>query len=181
MRKITFITGNENKLAEAQVILSDYEVIGKSLDVPEIQSLDPREVVEHKLLLSHEALGEVCFVEDISFTCGALGALPGPFIKWFEQSLGNQRLANIILRHDNHRARALCTIGYVDHSGSMHFFEGVNEGVVVAARGESSFGFDPIFLPDGYDQTYGEMSLEQKSSMSHRYQALKVFDEFLGI
>lgn len=169
---ITFITGNKNKLAEAQHILEDYQLTGVDIDLPEIQSMDAREVITDKITRAYEVHGKACIVEDVSVFCSAIGDLPGPFIKYFLSELGSDGFADMISKYDDHSARFVCSVGYADDEGNISIFDGEVSGTVVAPRSQSSgFGFDPIFQPDGHDKTYVEMG-EEKHTLSGRYFAL---------
>lgn len=75
----------------------------------------------------------------------------------------------------------MCLFAYTAGPGcEVHLFEGVTEGTIVPARGPTTFGWDPIFLPDGHEQTYAEMSKEDKNAISHRYRALQKLSAFFG-
>jgi XTP/dITP diphosphohydrolase len=78
------------------------------------------------------------------------------------------------------RARFVCVLCYLDAEGIAHYFEGRCEGRIISApRGSEGFGYDPIFVPDGYDQTFAELGAKEKNSISHRNQAMLSFQEFL--
>ena len=79
----------------------------------------------------------------------------------------------------NRRATATEILGYIDTQGKMVFFEGKVEGKIVQPRGESDFGWDPIFVPDGFNKTYAEMRIEEKNKISHRKIALEKLKKYL--
>ncbi len=170
MKSIYFITGNKGKLAEVQSILGNVEALG--IDLPEIQSLDAHEIIKAKLeeAKNHQA-GEF-IVEDTSLYFEALKGLPGPLIKWFMKTVGNDGLYKIAEAFGNFSAEAKTIIGYSDAEGVISFHEGVIKGTIVAPRGEG-FGWDPIFQPEGYSKTFGELSSEEKNSFSMRKIALE--------
>ena len=172
-----FITGNSGKFAEAEAILSDVEQL--NLELPEIQSLDSREIIEAKLAAARERHDGAFIVEDTSLACEGLGGLPGPLIKWFLRALSLEQIAQLVVASGNARAEAKVTIGYVDKEGRESFFEGVQRGNITAPRGEGGFGWDPIFQPDGYAQTFGEMGREQKNEISMRRKALEQLRGYL--
>jgi len=173
---IYFITGNPNKLREAQQILDNIE--GMQIDLPEIQDRDPRKIIEAKLQTAQSQQQGQFICDDTSLCFDCLGGLPGPFIKWFLEELGTQGLYELVSKYDNHSATARCMIGY-SNGGEIQFFEGVARGTIVAPRGETEFGWDPIFLPEGHDKTYAEMDAEEKNKISHRKKALNKLKEFL--
>ncbi|HPL93203.1 MAG TPA: RdgB/HAM1 family non-canonical purine NTP pyrophosphatase [bacterium] len=173
-----FITGNKHKFAEVQAILPQVEQL--DIDLPEIQEIDAKEIIKSKLLeaLKHQS-GEL-IVEDTSLYFDALNGLPGPLIKWFMKTLGNQGLADLAAKFGNNRAQAKTIIGYARSAEEIYFFEGVVTGRIVPPSGNSDFGWDPIFLPDAYDKTFAELSAEEKNQISMRRMAVNQLKEFLG-
>ena len=177
---ITFITGNAGKFSEAQATLSGIDLAQQRLDLPEIQDLDPREVMRQKLLAAKAHGITPCIVEDSSLTFECLGnKLPGPFIKWFEETLGIDGLYALAERYGNDRATSSTLIGYLDEAGGEHYFEGSIQGRIVAPRGDKDFGYGPIFLPDGTERTFGEMEREEKYRVSSRGIAFRKLKEHL--
>ena len=158
---IHFITGNANKFAEVSVVLDGVKQL--DLDLPEIQSLDPKEIIEAKLKAALEHVPGGVMVEDTSLYLDGLHGLPGPLIRWFLKALGRDGLAKLVLSSGNDRATAKTVIGYATHKGEIHFFEGAISGRIVMPLGETSFGWDPIFQPDGHDITFAEMALRRKT------------------
>ena len=171
-----FITGNEHKLKEAGSILED--VKGIKIDLPEIQSLDSKEVISAKLNEARKHHKGSLFCEDVSLSLECLNGFPGPLIKWSLESLGAKGVAELAHKYSNHKAEVKAMIGYSD-GGEIKFFEGVVNGNIVLPRGESSFGFDPIFQPEGSEKTFAEMSREEKNSLSHRRIALQKLKQYL--
>lgn len=172
-----FITGNENKFGEVKAILPN--VLRLDIDLPEIQDVDPREIVKAKLLeaLKHSAGGFI--IEDTLLYLDCLNGLPGPLIKWFLKTIGNEGLFRIARSFNNYNAKAKTIIGYVEDPQNIHFFEGSAKGKIVAPKGESNFGWDPIFLPEGYEQTFAEMDKEEKNKISMRRIALEKLKDFI--
>jgi non-canonical purine NTP pyrophosphatase (RdgB/HAM1 family) len=171
MKKIIFITGNAGKLKEAQSILP--EIVGKSIDLPEIQEIDAQKIISAKLEEAFKHHKGAYVVEDTSLYFDCLNGLPGPLIKWFLESLGDKKLAEIALKLDNAKAEAKTLIGYIDEKGQKSYFEGKIKGKIVLPRGKEGFGWDKIFLPDGYSITFGEMAREEKNKISMRKIAFK--------
>ncbi|MDP2587579.1 MAG: non-canonical purine NTP pyrophosphatase [bacterium] len=167
---LTFVTGNKNKLAEVQAILGDVQQL--DVEVHEIQELDPHAIIKHKLdEARHHSKAEL-IVEDTSLYCDGLKGLPGPFIKWFLKLLGPAGLAKLVIGTGNTRATAKSIVGYSSPSGEIEFFEGRITGTIVEPRGPDKFGWDPIFMPEGFCQTFAEMPQDQKNKISMRRQAL---------
>lgn len=172
-----FITGNKGKYEEVKTILPEVEQL--DIDLPEIQEIDAHEVIKVKLQAAFAHHAGPFMVEDISLYLDCLKGLPGPLIKWFLKTIGNEGLTEIAEKFGNDKVTARTMIGYARSKGDVHFFEGVIEGRIVSARGERGFGWDPIFLPDGHDKTFAEMTPEEKNAISMRRIATNKLKEFL--
>lgn len=172
MKEIFLVTGNENKLREWQAIFPTGGVELKSVDIDltEIQSDDPEEIVADKAKRAYAAVGKPVIVEDVDAGLEKLGGLPGPFIKFFNKKLGKDALYKLAGK-EGEPAVVACTAAYYDGQ-ELAIVRGEVNGTVVAPRGDS-FGFDVVFVPEGETQTYGEMSQEKKNSQSHRSKAVR--------
>ncbi|OGZ08606.1 MAG: hypothetical protein A3D65_04985 [Candidatus Lloydbacteria bacterium RIFCSPHIGHO2_02_FULL_50_13] len=153
----------------------------QKLDLPEIQSLDLREVVDDKARRAYELVGSPVLVEDVSVTFHALKRLPGPLIKWFLETLGNQGLCELLDGYDDRGARAEVMFAYCD-GGEVKVFHGSVEGTIAKhPRGETNFGWDPVFIPDGHtEKTWAEMTGDEKHATSMRRIALEKLAKFLS-
>ena len=97
-------------------------------------------------------------VEDTSLCYNALQGLPGPYVKWFLDKLGHEGLNKMLAGYDDKSAYAQCVFAYVDGpNGEPKVFVGTTDGKIVPARGPTDFGWDPVFQPDGFEETYAEM------------------------
>lgn len=178
MDKLIFVTGNKSKVKEARMILSDFEIEQKEMEIPELQG--HRDIViKEKARLAAEKLSEACFVEDTSLCFTALNDLPGVYIKEFANRLRLDGLVKMLSAYEDKSAKAIVMIGFCEPGKEPICFEGVIKGTIVEPRGEKRFVWDPIFQPDGYDKTFAEMSQEEKNKISHRKKALVKFKEFL--
>ncbi len=183
-KPLTFITGNVDKLAEVQAILPF--VRGKHIDLPEIQESDLYKVVQEKLRVAVAQHTGPVMVDDTGLFLDCFASrdgsdgLPGPFIKWFLQTVTNEGLAAMAQKLGKTKARACTIIGYADGNGNTQFFEGSVSGAVVSLQGTSGFGWDHIFVPDGYDQTFARMGMEKKNQISPRALAVCKLRDFLG-
>src|SRR3989338_1679581 len=173
-----FITGNEGKLREAKTILGNVEQL--NIDLAEIQEIDPRKIIEHKLKEAMKHKEGSFIVEDTSLHINSLGGLPGPLIKWFMKTMGNEGIADIALKTNSSEATARTLIGYAKNKDEIKFFEGTIRGKIVQPAGDRGFGWDKIFVPHGYNLTFAQMSEEEKNSISMRKIALSKLKEFLG-
>ena len=177
--KMYFITGNKNKLKEVQAVLPDVEQL--DIDLPEIQEIDAHEIIKNKLLEALKHTDQEVIVEDTSLYLDCMNGLPGPLIKWFLQTVGIAGLAEIAEKLGNNKAEAKTIIGYAKNKDTVQFFEGSIKGQIVKQRGDTDFGWDPIFLPDGYDKTFAEMDQSEKNKISMRRNALNKLRDFLEI
>lgn len=188
---ITFVTGNPNKRKEVVSILGgkdseegsivgDFLIKNVSIDVEEIQgTID--EVTTHKAKSAAAQIGGPVLVEDTCLAFTAFNDLPGPYIKWFVQSLGLDGIVNMLYKFEDKSAKAICTFGYCGGPGEeVKLFQGVTHGKIVKSRGHKNFGWDSIFQPQGFDQTYAEMDKEVKNTISHRFRALDKLKEYLN-
>ncbi len=176
MNKIFFITGNENKLREAKEILGD-RIESLNINLIEIQSSDPHEIIKHKLEEAKEKYGGCFVVEDTSLYLEGMNGLPGPLIKWFLKTIGNSGLTKLTSLYGE-KAIAKCIVGYFDGEKTL-FFEGTITGKIVESNGTNGFGWDKIFQPEGYEKTFAEMNADEKNSMSHRRKAFEKLKKYL--
>ncbi len=174
---ITFITGNPGKASEVSRYL-DIKIENKSLELEEIQSLDLEKIVEDKVQRAFEKIKSPVLVEDVSFTFHALGNLPGPLIKWFMKELGNEGLCRLVNGKDRSCTATVC-YGLYDGNVIKTFSGSMKGSISDAPRGSGSFGWASIFIPEGHDKTYAELSNEEQASFSMRNKALKKVKEYL--
>ena len=178
MIELTFITGNAAKAEQLGRHL-DHPVAHRKLDLPEIQSLDLGEIIERKAKEAHNEIGGVVLVEDTSLVFNALGKLPGPLIKWFLEELDNAGLCRLLDRYDDRTAVAACMFGLYD-GRTLQVFEGSAAGSIAETpKGERGFGWDPIFIPQDYAKTWGEMDVAEQEETSMRRIALKKLEAHL--
>ncbi|MGH7158194.1 MAG: non-canonical purine NTP pyrophosphatase [Candidatus Saccharimonadales bacterium] len=178
MKQLTFITGNQRK-ADYLAKWLDWPVTHHKLDLDEIQSLNSHTVAEHKVRQAYGILKSPVLVEDTSLVFTAMGRLPGTFIKWFLEELGNEGLCKVADTLPHRSAVARVTYAYCS-GDSVHFFEGSTEGNIAAKpRGAHGMGWDPVFIPNGSDKTFAEMSDHDKKRFSPRAKAHKHLHDFL--
>jgi XTP/dITP diphosphohydrolase len=177
--KLTFITGN---VAKAKY-LSDYfhlPVDHIKLDLKEIQSLDLEEVVKDKAERAYEIVKFPVLVEDVSLTFKELKSLPGPLIKWFLETLGNEGICKLASNFKSREALAEVKFAVRDEKG-VHTFTGSMAGAIAdKPRGKTGFGWDPIFIPQGYTKTWAEMTDNEREKTSMRKIALGQLSIFLN-
>jgi len=174
-----FITGNKNKFAEVSEILPGVKQL--DIDLPEIQEIDAEEIIKAKLLEALKYKQAEFIVEDTSLYLDCLNGLPGPLIKWFMKTIGNDGLFDLVEKLENNTAEAKTIIGYAKNPEEIYYFEGSIKGTVISPTGKSGFGWDPIFQPNGYSKSLAELTQEEKNEMSMRRIALNKLKEFIEV
>lgn len=187
--KICFATNNQNKLSEIQQILGDqFQIlslkdIGCFDDIPE-----PHETLEEnsaeKAEYIYSRYGIPVFADDTGLEITALNGAPGVYSARYggpERSAAKNmsKVLDELTEATDRSARFRTIMTYIETTGSYQF-EGIVEGQIIdEVRGAGGFGYDPIFIPAGYRQTFGELPSEEKNKISHRVRALAKLVEFL--
>jgi len=179
MQPIIFVTQNKHKLDDAKKLLPDFNVENIDFEVPEIQSLDPKKIVEYKLQYAYEKLQNPCFVMDASLFFSCLNDFPGPFIKfWFEKTVGAEKTCQIANLFDDHNCKWTTVLGYYDGKESHYLEETVNGIIPNKPIGSNGYHWDTIFIPKGKTRTFAEMDFEEKQTFAV---TKKLFDRFKDI
>lgn len=172
MKNVTFITGNPNKAALLNHYMSA-TIKHKMVELDEIQSLDLHDVAEHKARQAYEVIKTPVLVEDVSLKFPALGGLPGPFIKWFWQTLTLEGVCRLLDNYDR-SAVAEITFAYFDGK-DVKFFDGKISGTVPEHPRGEGFGWNPIFIHEGSDKTLAE--LQDDNDLNHSLRATTVYPQ----
>jgi len=178
-KTITFITGNVGKAEQLSKYLG-INVSHTKIDLIEIQSLDLVEIVTAKVKEAYGHVGSAVIVDDVSLVINSMGKLPGPFIKFFIQELGNSGICKLVSNYKDKSAKAEVCIGYFDGE-NLEVFHGEIEGIIAdIPKGTNGFGWDEILIPNGYNQTRSEMNELDYEATNPRKIALDKFSEFLS-
>ena len=193
--KIIFATGNRNKLREIQALIGSRAELstpadhGITEDIPEDQPTLEGNALQ-KARYIYEKTGMNCFADDTGLEVEALGGEPGVYSARYaavngagegHSSEANMALLLERLRGAENRRAWFRTVIALILNGEEHLFEGIVEGEITRERsGAEGFGYDPVFRPTGYEQTFAEMPLELKNSISHRGRATAQLIEFLS-
>lgn len=166
---LVFVTSRAEKAREAERLGFDIEQL--DLDLPEPQALDPSEIVEAKARKAYEAISRPVLVEDSGLSIRAWGGFPGALVKWVEKSAGVEALARMLDPFPDRGATAICAIAYTD-GGEIVTARGETRGTIAASpRGSNGFGWDVLFIPEGEQRTFAEMTAGEKDRVSHRRRA----------
>jgi len=163
---IFFITGNKHKAEEVRALLPGIQQL--DIKLPEIQSLDPKEIVAAKLKEARKHHDGIIAVEDVSLSLRGLNGLPGTMIKWFVKTLGPQGIYELTVKLGDNHATIRCTVGVSQPGQDPVFFSVERTGKIVRPRKDSAFGWNPIFQQEGIEKTYAEMTVEERNTISHR-------------
>ncbi|MDE6827808.1 MAG: RdgB/HAM1 family non-canonical purine NTP pyrophosphatase [Alistipes sp.] len=187
--KILFATNNAHKLSEVSEVLGDgFRLLtprdcGVTEEIPETQpTLEGNALQKARYL--HERTGLDCFADDTGLEVAALGGAPGVRSARYatdghDFAANNRLLLKNLEGTTDRRARFRTVIALI-LNGEEHFFEGIVEGRIIdAERGAEGFGYDPLFIPDGGDKTFAEMSAEEKNAVSHRGRAVRRLAAYL--
>lgn len=170
MTPFVLVTGNPGKLAEARTALGA-ELEAVEVDLPEIQSLDYREVLRAKAEEAWRRVGRPLIVEEAGLDLACLNGFPGPLVKWMLEAVGAEGIARTAAALGDARATARCFLLYKDGTREV-VAEGTTEGIaILPGRGNNGFGWDPVFLPHGSQRTFGELTGAEKDAVSHRGKA----------
>lgn len=189
MKTIVFATNNTHKLAEVRAIVSDeiqivsLAEIGCHDDIPETaDTLEGNALQKVMYIKTH--YGSDCFADDTGLEVEALNGEPGVRSARYageahDSNANIDKLLRALDGQTNRKARFRTVIAVVI-DGKETFFEGIVNGQIIKEkRGDTGFGYDPIFVPDGYQQTFAEMAPDVKNKISHRSIATQKFTEWL--
>jgi len=168
---VVFVTSNEDKFKEFKKIL-DIDLRREDIDLEEIQAVEIDKVIKHKLSEAYERLEEPVLVEDSGLFIEDWNRLPGALTKFFMSKLGYGEVCEML--GNERSASAETYIGYKDEENTK-IFKGKTDGTIPKEPRGEGFGWDVIFIPEGYDRTFGEMDKREKNNISMRKRALEKF------
>ncbi len=176
MLKLYFRTSNRHKYLEAKEILSKYNIDVEWINKKyrEIQADSLEEVVLEAL----KNMDNYTFIEDAGLFIDALNGFPGVYSSFVFKKIGNEGILKLMEDVENRRAKFVSVVG-LKINGEYKIFKGVVEGYIThEIRGKGGFGYDPIFIPNGYSKTFAE-DTKIKNEVSHRRRALEELAKFL--
>ncbi|NDV16995.1 non-canonical purine NTP diphosphatase [Muricauda sp. TY007] len=187
--KLVFATHNDHKLKEVQQLLPENIEL---LSLKDIECFDEipetgdtlEENAKIKADFVTQTHGLNCFSDDTGLLVDALDGAPGVYSARYagEQKSAKDNMAKLLskLKGENDRAAHFKTVIHLNLQGNSYSFEGIVEGVITEAEcGSGGFGYDPIFKPNGFDKTFGELPSETKNAISHRGRAIQKLVDFL--
>jgi XTP/dITP diphosphohydrolase len=187
--KIVFATNNKNKIIEVQQLLPStieiisLESIGCYEDIPETADT----IKENAIMKANyvtQKYGYDCFADDTGLEVESLNGAPGVFSARYagEQKNSDDNMNKLLneLESKTNRTAQFKTVIALNINGKQHTFTGIAKGKITLEKtGNQGFGYDPIFIPDGYTLTFAQLSLEEKGTISHRGKATEQLLAFL--
>jgi len=179
--ELLFATSNRGKAKEAAEIFKKHGITVKRFQFEhnEIRSESLDEIAAEAVSAAYAECQTPVFVEDSGLFIHALSGFPGPYSAWVQKKLGNEGVLRLMKGVADRSARFEASIAFHDGK-SVRTFHGACTGTIAdSARGTGGFGYDPIFVPEGQKQTFGER-IELKNNLSHRYKAILEFSTALA-
>lgn len=184
---LVFATNNVNKVKEVNAMLGDLEVVSlKAIncteEIPETTGTIPGNALQ-KARYVRDNYQVDCFAEDTGLEIDALNGEPGVDTAFYSGSRdANANMQKVLdnLKDKNNRGAQFRTVVALVRDGKEYRFEGICRGTIsTKQRGAQGFGYDPIFIPDGYQTTFAEMDAAEKNKISHRKKAVAQLLKFL--
>lgn len=190
MKEYVFASNNAHKIEEMRRILgSGISILSLAdidcyAEIPETaDTLEGNALLKARFVAYH--YGMPCFADDTGLEVEALGGQPGVHTARYaypdrhDPKANTLKLLNALREKENRNARFRTVIALIENN-EEHFFEGIVNGTIATSeRGTHGFGYDPVFIPDGYNETFAELGEDVKNTISHRARAAKALEEFL--
>jgi XTP/dITP diphosphohydrolase len=189
MKKLVFATNNAHKLSEVRAILAPkFEIISLADlncndDIPETaETLDGNALIKAQYI--HDKFGLDCFADDTGLEIDALGGEPGVYSARYagDVECAHENMCKVLEKLGDNPNRTACfrTVIALIQGTKISYFEGkINGSIATQPRGDSGFGYDPIFVPEGYMVSFAQLNAEEKNQISHRALAVKKLVDFL--
>ena len=192
IKELVFASHNKGKIAEIKQMLEPFGIAVKSaldMDLPDIEETGTT-FAENSLLKSQtiaKATGIACIADDSGLCVEALGGAPGVYSARYAPNRDfDKGMDKLLLEMSNspdksRKAHFSCVISLSFPDGHYELFEGRVEGHIAEhkMKGQEGFGYDPLFVPEGYQRSFAQMSHDEKNSISHRGRAMAKFKEYL--
>lgn len=187
--KLVFATNNKNKLKEVQAMLTNFEIVSLADincfdDIPETaDTLEGNAILKANYITERFSLN--CFADDTGLEVDVLNNEPGVFSARYagEENNSEANMNKLLknLKNKSNRKAQFRTAIALNIQGKQFIFEGICKGdILIEKQGESGFGYDPIFIPKGFNKSFAEMDLNEKGNISHRGKAIQKLVTFLN-
>lgn len=187
--QLVFASNNKNKIKEIQQLVpADIQIlsledIGCDVDIPETaDTIEGNAILKANYVTEH--YGYNCFADDSGLEIDALNGAPGVYSARFagpqRNDIDNINKALALLENETNRKANFKTVIALNLDGQQHLFTGIVLGKIIKEpRGTNGFGYDPIFIADGFSDTFAQISLKEKAQVSHRGKAVALLTSFL--
>ena len=187
--QLVFASNNKNKIKEIQQLVPDHikvvslEDIGCDVDIPETaETIEGNAILKADYVTRH--YGYPCFADDSGLEIDALNGEPGVYSARYAGSQRNDddNINKVLTQLENqtNRKANFKTVIALNWNGEQYLFTGIINGIITTEKkGNNGFGYDPVFVAEGYSQTFAELTLEEKAIISHRGKAVKQLIAFL--
>ena len=187
--KLVFATNNKNKLKEVQAMLTNFEIVSLADincfdDIPETaDTLEGNAILKADYITQKYGLN--CFADDTGLEVEALNNAPGVYSARYAGEENNaennmNKLLSAVQNEPNRKAQFRTAVA-LNIEGKQFVFEGICKGEILKKKqGESGFGYDPIFKPNGFNKSFAEMNMIEKGKISHRGKAIEKLVTFLN-
>ena len=182
MPELQIITSNNGKIKEFKEIFGDskYLPVQNNIDYPEIQASSLEEVEDFGLSWLGEKIEPPFVIDDSGVFIDNFDGFPGVYTRYVYDTIGLAGVLRQMENIDNRACTFRCVLGLLTESGEKRKFSGECHGTLInELRGDGGFGYDPIFIPQGFDKTFAELAPEEKNSISHRGKAMRKLIDFL--
>lgn len=189
MNKICFVTGNKNKLREVQSLLSNYKIVSLNdlnflEDIPETENTIQGNA-ELKARFINNKFNIDCFSDDTGLFIDSLNGNPGvKSARYAGDNCNSDENIDLVLKNlknISNRNASFRTVICLIKNNNTYLFEGVVNGKITEERvGNDGFGYDPIFIPEGYHKSFSELTIDEKNAISHRGIAVNKLVNFLN-
>ncbi|MFK7032041.1 non-canonical purine NTP diphosphatase [Flavobacterium oreochromis] len=188
--KIVFASNNQNKIKEIQKLIPNsiqilsLKDINCLVDIPETaMTIEGNACLKANYITDH--YGYACFADDSGLEVDVLNGQPGVFSARYagEEKDDQKNIEKLltVLSEETNRIANFKTVIALNLEGQQYLFTGIADGIIAdEPKGVNGFGYDPIFIPKGYENTFAQMTLEEKSKISHRAKAVKQLIEFIN-
>lgn len=189
-RKLIFVTNNPHKLEEIRKIVGDRIEIYSLKEINCLEEIpETADTIRDNAIMKAQYVAEKygvdCFADDTGLEVSALGGAPGVHTARYasaegHDTIGNMQLLLQNLEEETDRSAQFVTYIALIIKGEIQTFEGVCKGTILTQmQGNEGFGYDPIFQPEGFEETFAQMTSEQKNAVSHRGKATRKLIEYL--
>lgn len=173
---LRFVTTNDGKWLEVSRVFEENSIQVERINarVLEVQSDDLTEIARASALDAYRRFGGDVVVEDAGLFVEALNGFPGPYSSYVFRTIGIEGLLRVMRGLRDRRAVFRSAVAHVDPEGRVSVFLGEVRGFIAEdPRGTGGFGFDPVFVPEGSERTFAEMTVDEKNLRSHRAMAIR--------